>query len=297
MENQKQYYNLLIAKKTEKLVTAIYLISQFLKDTESIKIEIRTEANKLLKNIHLLAFNENRDAHSLYKECLDSVSLLISFLVITRDTNLISKMNSEIVIDSLRMLENILIKKQFQLSKEHLMIVEEELFTTLAGEKKNEIVNRNTSFDVLTERNVKFNLEDLDNDTNKNISKNLNLKIESGNPKFIKDKIYKGQNIKDKINNNQNSNNQALPNLNIKKASNSSISNNKSKQTKDRKENRRDQILGLFSKGVEVSINDISKKIVGYSVKTIQRELNDLVMEEKLKKIGDKRWSKYILNN
>lgn len=177
------------------------------------------------------------------------------------------------------------------------MIVEEELFTTLAGEKKNEIVNRNTSFDVLTERNVKFNLEDLDNDTNKNISKNLNLKIESVNPKYIKDKIYKGQNIKDKINNNQNSNNQALPNLNIKKASNSSISNNKSKQTKDRKENRRDQILGLFSKGVEVSINDISKKIVGYSVKTIQRELNDLVMEEKLKKIGDKRWSKYILNN
>jgi hypothetical protein len=48
MENEKQYYNLLIAKKTEKLVTAIYLISQFLKDKENIKtesiVEHKTEA-------------------------------------------------------------------------------------------------------------------------------------------------------------------------------------------------------------------------------------------------------------
>jgi DNA-binding HxlR family transcriptional regulator len=46
---------------------------------------------------------------------------------------------------------------------------------------------------------------------------------------------------------------------------------------------------------VEVSINDIAKKVIGCSTKTLQRELNNLVQEGKIKRIGDKRWSKYIL--
>jgi DeoR/GlpR family transcriptional regulator of sugar metabolism len=59
--------------------------------------------------------------------------------------------------------------------------------------------------------------------------------------------------------------------------------------------NRRSQIISLFTKGTEVSINDISKKIIGCSVKTLQRELNDLVSEGKINRVGEKRWSKYIL--
>ena len=299
MENQKQYYNLLIAKKTEKLVTAIYLISQFLKDTENIKNEIRSESNKLLKNINLFAFNERVDIHSLQKECLDSVTILISYLTVARDTYLISKMNCEIIIDSLRTLENILIKRQFRISKENLMILEEDLFSGLAEEKNENILNRNTSFDALTARSFNFNSSTEIKSGDKNTEKVGSYKVDINETKFIKDKIYKGQNIKDNSKTNiikeekftstvsNNSNNQKKLSLN---------STNKAKQNKDRKENRRDQILGLFTKGVEVSINDISKKIVGCSIKTIQRELNDLVGDNRIKRIGDKRWSKYTLN-
>ena len=89
-------------KKTEKLVTAIYLISQFLKDKENIKTEIRKRGEYTFKNINLLAFDENEDNNLLYKESLNSTTLLISFLSIAKDTNLISKMNVNIVVRSFK---------------------------------------------------------------------------------------------------------------------------------------------------------------------------------------------------
>ena len=62
-----------------------------------------------------------------------------------------------------------------------------------------------------------------------------------------------------------------------------------------KKQSRREQILGLFVKGVDVSIKDISARIRGCSEKTIQRELNNLLYDNIIERIGEKRWSRYIL--
>jgi predicted HTH transcriptional regulator len=62
-----------------------------------------------------------------------------------------------------------------------------------------------------------------------------------------------------------------------------------------KKQSRRDQILALFVKGVDVSIKDIASRIKGCSEKTIQRELNGLLYEGLIERIGEKRWSRYIL--
>lgn len=59
------------------------------------------------------------------------------------------------------------------------------------------------------------------------------------------------------------------------------------------KNNRRDEILSFIPKGIDVSIKDISSKIKDCSEKTIQRELNNLVFEKAIVRIGEKRWSKY----
>lgn len=287
MDSIKQNYNLLIAKKTEKIVTAIYLISQFLKDNENLKKDIRDEANQLLKNVSLIAYQKDlNDIFVFYKNSLDNVSILISFLTVAKDANLISKMNTEIVIDGLRILENILIKKQFNLAKENLYINEEEDLMNLIKEKENLKINLNTSFDVLTERNK--NTEDEDA---KIYKKEKTVSV--GNT------VYKGQyseSIKD-TNNNLNPNEDKTSTIRYSPKDIKTKKDNFSKKPKnqDRKENRREQILALFAKGTEVSINDISKKIIGCSVKTIQRELNDLLEEKKILRIGEKRWSKYIL--
>jgi len=297
MNTSTPNYNLLIAKKTEKIVTAIYLISQFLKDTESLKHELRNEANQLIKSLNSLAYLEHKDVFSIYSKSLDSVSLLISYLTIAKESNLISKMNIEIVIEALRVLENLLAKKQFTLKPENLFINEENYLLTLLEDKENTPVNTNTSYDALTGRS----LEESSFSFVEKIVKKESAFAKAGTRQendleSIKDKISKGQNtnIKDK----------AIEKEVVKattslkdtpKSTATKINTKKAIQNQERKNNRREQILALFTKGTEVSIKDISKKIVGCSVKTIQRELNDLVSESKIEKIGEKRWSKYVL--
>lgn len=292
--------NLLIAKKTEKLVTAVYLISQFLEDKEGIKFELRNTANQLLKSVNLFAYSTPENIYTLYKNSLDQVSLIILYLSLAKNTKLISEMNCDIVIEALRGLENILVNQQFNFDKQNITILEEDFFFNLSRDiQANNFVNQNTSFDVLTKRSLNKNsLPNFSNNSNfnktipsPNYRESLNDNLADKRQNTINDiskKISETKSIPNqKIN--------AKPKLkiesktqavNIKKKV---IPNKLVKKNSNRKQNRREQILNVFSPGVEVSINDISKKIIGCSIKTIQREINNLLEEEKIAKIGEKR--------
>lgn len=85
------------------------------------------------------------------------------------------------------------------------------------------------------------------------------------------------------------------------------LNNQKFKQSKtyisnnDKRQNRKELILNFITqKRIEgnnegVMIKDILSKIKDISEKTLQRELSALVAKGVLKKIGDKRWSRYLL--
>lgn len=62
-----------------------------------------------------------------------------------------------------------------------------------------------------------------------------------------------------------------------------------------RKDLRKNMILDFIKGHNESSIKDIVTKISGCSEKTVQRELIDLIKEGKIKKIGERRWSKYSI--
>jgi hypothetical protein len=62
----------------------------------------------------------------------------------------------------------------------------------------------------------------------------------------------------------------------------------------NRKLSRKEEVLKTLS-SVPVSIKDVAEKVLGCSEKTIQRELNALVDSRLAIRIGEKRWSKYIL--
>ncbi len=293
MDKENQYQNLLLAKKTEKIVVAIFLVSQFLNDKENIKYSIRDEAVYLLKNTKTIAFEEIENHFVFYKKILENISNLISYFYITKEANLISKMNSEIIIEALRGLENIFYKKQFQFSENNLSILEEEFFNEFNKTKlSNSNINNKTSFDILSDRNIKAqNMlfeKEIKNKKTENVNEIINDKI---NHKRQNNKNLVEEYINTEINQKQN---ETL--LNEIKPIPKQIKPNKTKQNEEKKNNRREDILNLFTKGVEVSINDISKKIIGVSIKTLQRELNTLLEEGQIKKIGEKRWSKYILN-
>jgi len=61
------------------------------------------------------------------------------------------------------------------------------------------------------------------------------------------------------------------------------------------KEDRRMLILDTLRGGGKLGIKDIALQVVGYSEKTVQRELTNLVQEGLVKKEGEKRWSTYSL--
>ncbi len=65
-------------------------------------------------------------------------------------------------------------------------------------------------------------------------------------------------------------------------------------ENKERRSARQTQVLGTLSTERELGIKDIAARIKGCSEKTIQRELNELVERHKIRRIGEKRWSRYI---
>lgn len=292
--------NFLIAKKTEKVVTAVYLISQFLTNQESLKIDLRETANQLLREVSLFAYNEDRkDIFTLYKNSLDRVSLLILYLSLARNTKLISNMNCEIVIEALRSIEDILVKEQFRFDKQSINILEEDLFYNLGRSDiyDNEPADIRTSYDVLSSRNLAIENKVILNQTKKNKSINdisNNSKRQTVAINDIKNNINdinpKQSSISKKVNEiNSTSSNKDIHILKEAKVKPVKKLNHRNKKSSLIKESRRDQILNIFARGVEVSINDIAKKVIGCSIKTIQRELNILLEEGKITKIGEKR--------
>jgi len=59
------------------------------------------------------------------------------------------------------------------------------------------------------------------------------------------------------------------------------------------KDKRRQKILDLFADTDEITVNDATEVINGYSTKTIQRDLKALVDAGKLEKHGKRRWTSY----
>ncbi len=60
---------------------------------------------------------------------------------------------------------------------------------------------------------------------------------------------------------------------------------------------RRNVILKLLGERSNLNIKDFATVIPSYSEKTIQRELLSLVEDGLVKKVGERRWSTYSLNN
>lgn len=62
-----------------------------------------------------------------------------------------------------------------------------------------------------------------------------------------------------------------------------------------RKDTRKNTILEFIKGHNNASIKDIVPNITGCSEKTVQRELIVLISENKIKKVGERRWSRYSI--
>jgi len=60
-------------------------------------------------------------------------------------------------------------------------------------------------------------------------------------------------------------------------------------------QNRRAHLRAVIAAKGQASIKDITDTLSDISQKTIQRELNIMIKDKKIKRVGKKRWSRYVL--
>ncbi len=232
-------------KKTEKIVTALYMVTDCMEVDDALKGKIRTLGVELLSYIHKLSHVSSSpvDNHTSVSNSLLNIDEIISLINIANTIGFISDMNTSI------------------LRKE---------LTGLLGELK----TRQTK-----DNNFTFTLN----------QKMFNVELEPS-------RILTQGIIKDKRTERNN-----LSFMNRKASGSLSFTKGLNAPNQDglNKKDRMDKILSIIKNlplqgnKKDLSIKDISTMFTDCSEKTIQRELNLLVLKGQIKKTGAKRWSRY----
>lgn len=248
-----------IHKKTEKLVTAIYMLSNFFPHQEPLRWEVRTFSLNLLGNVSFVFYGKNSDTENVLKESGNAIDEIISRFGIAHISGLISGMN-------------------FSVLKNELVSLKDNIESIRKGGGGQNILITSDFFahDKLLEGSPRSDLDvpALRSDLN---APHVNQSPTQG-PTLRLPKV------------------RPLPTRSLPKATEaieakSSLSSVASKRKGDRSET----ILKILKKKDNLTVKDIAQVISDCSEKTIQRELLALVDKNVLKKVGERRWSRYSL--
>jgi len=253
--------------KTEKIVTAVYMITNFLSDREPIKWKLREVCLAMLSKATVLKEKNLQERSDMMLNILNIISEIISLLEIAHLSGFISEMNYSVL-----KREFISLKKQIESRG--------ELKNSLGGISFSEtFFDTNNSLPPVEKETPRF--DSLADTPLKNLSSDYfeeNKQIDT-KPKmsFIKPK--------------DNSLSKVGPCLSgeEKDKSYTSVDSNVAR------DKRREIISQILKDKKELTIKDISLKITDCSEKTIQRELVSMLQKGLLKKTGERRWSRYSL--
>ncbi len=230
-EHDKDFVFLI--KKTEKLVSAMYLVSNFFSDNDPIKWKLRGLSSDLLSFIIGYKNIPSSVSSQFIDEAKFKVFNIVSLLEISFYGGLISQMNFSIIKgEFLNLLEQLNLRRNSEVSTAGI----EKSFFEVKGEEflpKAPVKTEGLNTGELTSHQVEQS--------------------------YIKDKNLRG----------------AEHDL--------------------KRSGRQNTILTLIKKKKEVTIKDISVVIRNCSEKTIQRELIGFMNLGIVKRIGERRWSKYSL--
>ncbi len=249
-----------ISQKANKLASAVYLVTSFFSDHEPLKWKLRELSTHLATAS--MSFKsylfEERDYAGL--ENRQSVLEILSLLDVAKNVGLVSDANHDLLRGEFsKYLDNIGFPPSLE-EREGRAVLSEKFFST--PEKPRSLPP------VAPENNVKDKFEDAPREQTKPAIPAGYLPSVSPEARF--------------------STPLAKP-------------DNKPKTFKEfgavsvKKNSRQSVIINLLKRKKEIMIKDVSPLISGCSEKTIQRELQAMVAAGILRKIGEKRWSRYTL--
>lgn len=234
-------------KKTEKLVTALYMVTDCMDADDALKSKLRLLGVELLSDMYKFPTLSPIDKGIHISTTLARITELLSFIDIACTIGFISEMNSAILN---REFKNLITELQSYQSKD-------THFTFTLNENMFEVERP-----LSASQAIKDSIKDTSN--------------------------HKGHLLKKTYS--------AFPYLNKATLALTKSSTQSNYNINDK--NERSQKILSFIKDLPnnqsgVSIKDVSIAFTDCSEKTIQRELNSLVLKGSLKKIGAKRWSRY----
>lgn len=287
-----------IHEKVGKLTTALYMVTAYMKSDEPIRHTLRSSGVKLVSYSSSLSQDTLHD-QLLYLQ--KDMNEIITLLEVSSVMSLISPMNAEILLTEYRALQTVLERervryegKQLTLSVPHEAVFYGQTLETiedknLQGRLLSTVSERDvrgsTSFERVSSRSAE----------NRTVAESPRVSI-----KNISESV-RGEDIEGKATSAaMRSEMRSDTALQAKTLIHSTgVAPTKRAITfpeiKERRVSRRAQVLSLLSKNDPQSIKEIALRIKGCSEKTVQRELNDLLANKEIKRIGEKRWSKYIL--
>src|SRR3989344_3422526 len=234
--------------KSERLSSAVYLITSFFSDQEPIKWKLRTLSSDLISLSIIVKDNLSKDREVVNLKIRNILLETISLLSVVRNVGLVSDTNYSLLHgEFLKYIDLLNIPIGF-------FNVDSQNDKTPEYTGKTLLIDKND--EVLQERNS----QELANRAT-NIDKGHLSRLSSHDIDIVRNT----GNLKD------------FGVVSVKKNSRQSI------------------IVAILKRKKEIMIKDISPLISGCSEKTIQRDLSEMVRAGVLKKVGEKRWSRYSL--
>ena len=240
-------------KKTEKLVTALYMVTDCMDTDDALKGKLRLLGVELLSDIYKLSTISPIDKYNYISISLTHIYETLSFIEIAHTIGFISEMNTIILKNEFNNLASEL--KSHQVKDKHFTFTLDEKMFDLSGHKQR-----------LGPGLAEHSIKDIPRD-------NAGKRTSYNTMSFM---------------------NRESPLQTFQSKRTNSITDNLIN-----KQERVNKILSLIKdkSGIDggASIKDISLTFTDCSEKTIQRELNSLVLKGQIKKTGAKRWSRYSL--
>ena len=253
------YIDFLI-KKTEKFVTAVYLISNLINDTEPIKWQLRRTALSFIGEAMSLNSNNLSDRRNAIKDIVNSCKKILTIFDIARFAGIVSEMNWKILKQELEaFISNIELKERVKSHSADIIFPDSFFSVSMLGKRNRSISDKF----VIKDRQDIF-----------------------GASKKLKDihNIDQELSIKDKENSNVFYGKSAIQ-----------INKTLTEHNSVKKTNRKDIIISILKNRNNLTIKDFADVIKDCSEKTIQRELLELLSDNVLKKEGERRWTRYSL--
>jgi hypothetical protein len=252
--NRSKHF-LFIYKKTEKLVTAVYMITNFIKDNEPLKWRIRERALELMSlnmSFNTVSLSERKELLREYQ----AISIeIVSLTSIAYHSGLISEMNATILKTEFESLVETIERGENRQANEETIIINPDFFNAPIAEPS----------------------------TLPGASPASTRKPTRGESAVF----YKGHTPAVTPRPRPMSFIPARTEVRIKKDIIPS--------TVAPKEDRKAVIISILSKKDGLSVKDFVDSIKGVSEKTIQRELLSMVASGTIKKEGERRWSRYFM--